>query len=78
MDNYVRFWLAQGWEFQWAHLYQGGFFGCNCAWNMRVDFFLWGGQGGQVCSLLAGSGLGVSVGAFLPGSIFLAAAVPGI
>ena len=69
VDKYARFWLAQGWEFWWVHLYQGRFFGCNCAWNMRVDFFLLrGGGGGQVCSPLAGSGLGVSVGAFVPGS----------
>ena len=46
MDNYVRFWLAQGWEFQWAHLYQGRFFGCNCAWNMRVDFCFFAGGAG--------------------------------
>ena len=45
------------------------FVGCNCAWNMRVYFFCCGGGGGgQVCSPLAGSGLGVSVGAFVPGS----------
>ena len=49
---------------------------------MRVDFqnscFCRGGGGGKVCSLLAGSGLGVSVGAFVPRLIFLAATVPGI
>ena len=79
VDKYARFWLAQGWEFWWVHLYQGRFFGCNCAWNTRVDSFLWGeGRGVQACSLLAGSGLGVSVGAFVPGLIVLAATMPGI
>ena len=27
VEKYVCFWLAQGWEFQWVHLYQGRFFG---------------------------------------------------
>ena len=45
MDTYVRFWLAQGWEFQWLHRVAGSIFGCNFAWNMRVDFFCRRGVG---------------------------------